>query len=141
MRWGWLSAWRLRLPQLGSGVDARVPQNRFFLVRVSATNGGGSEAFIPNFTLEDDAGGSCAEVSNGDGVPHWMGYLRSIKPADTLQGNILFDCVPKHYRMKLTNEDGKAAYVDIPLSFDTDSPNVDIPTRDEKSSKLSHPGK
>lgn len=128
------------VPQLGVGADARLPQNRFLLVRISATNGGGSQGFVPNLSVEDDAGNSCAELSNGDGVTNWIGYLRPIKPADTLQGNILFDCAPKHYRLKLANEDNKTAYVDIPLSFDGDTvPTVALPAKDDKSNKLAHP--
>jgi hypothetical protein len=129
------------LAQLGTGSDARLPQNRFLLIRLSATNGGGTEGYVPSLTLVDDGGNSCAEVSNGDSVPHWMGYLRPIKPADTLQGNILFDCIPKHYRLKVVNEDGGMAYVDIPLSFEAETPSIDIPTKDEKSSNLKHPNK
>jgi hypothetical protein len=127
------------LAQLGTGTEARLPQSRFFLVRISATNGGTSEGYVPNLTLEDDAGNSCAELSNGDGVPHWTGYLRVVKPADTLQGNLVFDCVPKHYRLKLLNEEGRAAYVDIPLSFEGDAPTVDIPRRDDTTGSLKHP--
>jgi hypothetical protein len=128
------------MKELGSGPDARLPQNRFLLIRISATNGGGADAYVPNLTLEDDAGNACGEAGNADAAPHWIGYLRSVKPTDTLQGNIVFDCAPKHYRLKLTSEEGKAAYVDIPLTFDADSPNVEIPTkRDEKTGGLAHP--
>jgi hypothetical protein len=125
------------LAQLGTGPEARLPQNRFLLVRISATNGGGAEAYVPNLALEDDAGNTCSEANNGDAVPHWIGYLRSIKPADTLQGDILFDCAPKHYRLKLANEEGKYAYVDIPLSFESEGPSVEIPTK-EKSVSPTH---
>jgi len=129
------------LPQLGSGADARLPQNRFLLIRISATNGGGAEGYVPNLAVEDDAGNSCAEISNGDSVPQWIGYLRSIKPADTLQGNLLFDCAPKHYRLKLVSEEGNPAYVDIPLAFDADGPNVGLPTKDSQPTNLAHPNK
>jgi len=125
--------------QLGSGNDARLPQTRFLLVRISAANNGKSEVFVPNMTLEDDAGNSYAEVSNGDGVANWIGYLRSIKPADTIQGWVLFDCPLKHYKLKLTNEDGKAAYVELPLSFDNPDGVVDVLPKEGPGGKLSHP--
>jgi hypothetical protein len=127
------------LPQLGDGPDARLPQNRFLLVRISVTSSAGAETYVPNLTLEDDAGGTCSESSNGEEVPHWIGYLRSIKPADTLQGDVVFDCVPKHYRLKLVNEGGRGAYVDIPLSFETESPGVDVLPKDDKTGNLAHP--
>src|SRR5664279_5450822 len=43
------------LTHIGVGADARVPQQRFFLVRVSAVNGLGAEIIVPNFTIEDDS--------------------------------------------------------------------------------------
>ena len=125
--------------QFGTGTEARLPSTRFFLVRISATNNGSAEAFVPNMTLEDDAGNSCAELQDGSGAPNWIGYLRSVKPADTIQGNVLFDCPPKHYRLKLSNEDGKSAYVDLPLSFDAPDSSVDILRKDDTGAKLSHP--
>ena len=126
--------------QFGTGTDARFPSTRFLLVRVSATNNGNADAFVPNMTLEDDAGNTCAELQDGSGAPNWIGYLRSVRPADTIQGNVLFDCAPKHYRLKLSNEDGKSAYVDLPLSFDTpDSNNLDMLKKEDSGGKLSHP--
>ena len=128
------------LTQLGDGPDVRYPQNRFLLIRISATNSGSAETFVPNLTVEDDAGNSCGESSNGEGVPRWIGFLRSIKPADTLQGNVVFDCAPKHYRLKLVNDQGATAYVEIPLSFDSESPGIDIlPKKDDKTVDLAHP--
>jgi hypothetical protein len=112
------------LAQLGDGPDVRYPQNRFLLIRISATNSGSAETFVPNLTVEDDAGNSCGESSNGEGVPRW----------------IVFDCAPKHYRLKLVNDEGNAAYVEIPLSFDSESPGIDIlPKKDDKTVDLAHP--
>jgi len=125
--------------QFGAGTDARLPQTRFLLVRISATNNGKSDAFVPNVSLEDDSGNSFAELSDGDGVPHWIGYLRSVKPADTIQGNLLFDCPPKHYKLKLSNEDGKVAYVELPLSFESPDSGVDVLPKTNPSNTLSHP--
>jgi len=133
------------LAQLGSGPGAILPQNRFLLIRITVTSGATEESYVPSLTLDDDAGNSCKEIGSGEAVsevPHWIGSLRAIKPADTLQGNLLFDCAPKHYKLKLTSEQGRAAYVDIPLSFDSDGPGVDILPKSEKSDKqgdLSHP--
>jgi hypothetical protein len=127
--------------QLGNGPEARLPQNRFLTIRISVTSGANAESYVPNLNLEDDAGGSCAESNNGDGVQHWIGYLRPIKPADTLQGNLLFDCAPKHYRLKVANAEGKAAYVDIPLSFEGEGTGLEAlpqPKTDSQDS-LAHP--
>jgi hypothetical protein len=116
------------MPQIGSGLDARIPQNRFYLLRISVLNSGGADAIVPTISLVDDAGASFAEIENGDGVPDFIGSLRQVAPAETVQGNLLFDVSPKHYKLKVSDEDGKqAALVDLPLSFEPDSPDVTTP--------------
>lgn len=113
------------LTHLGQGTEARVPQHRFFLVRMSAVNGYGTDLIVPNVSIEDDNGNSYRELSSGEGVPQYIGYLRKVKPAESQQGNVLFDAPPRHYKMKLTDETGeKVAYVDIPLSFVSETPDV-----------------
>lgn len=113
------------LTHIGEGVDARVPQHRFFLVRLSAVNSLGADIIVPNFTLEDDNGQTYPELSSGEGVPQHIGYLRSVKPAESAQGNALFDAPPRHYKMKIADETGeKIAYVDIPLNFVSETPDV-----------------
>src|SRR5690242_54341 len=115
------------MTQLGDGPDAHVPQHRFFLVRLSAVNGAGKDVVVPNFTIEDDNGNSYPEIGGdrAQGVPQYIGYLRKVRPAESAQGHALFDAPPRHYRMKLLDEDSeKSAYVDIPLSFTSESPEV-----------------
>jgi hypothetical protein len=113
------------LTHLGEGAAQRVPQNRFFLIRLSVVNGGSGDAAIPNMTLEDDKGQKYDELSNGEGVPQWVGYLRTAHPADALQGNVVFDVPPGHYKLTMADEDqSHAARVDIPLSFGAETPEV-----------------
>ena len=113
------------LTHIGTGADARVPEHRFFLVRLSAVNSLGSDILVPNFRIEDDSGNTYPELSSGEGLPQYIGYLRSVKPAESVQGNALFDAPPRHYKMRITDETGeKAAYIDIPLSFVSEAPNV-----------------
>jgi len=114
--------------QLGQGSDIRVPKDRFFLIRLSVVNGGSSDFMVPALTLVDDAGQTYQEISNGDQVPEWTGYLRRVKPAETLQGNIVFDVPPKHYRLRVTDETSqKSRDIDIPLNFASETP--DMPTQ------------
>jgi hypothetical protein len=121
------------VPQFGDGPDARVPQHRFFLVRMTAVNSGGDDLIVPNVTVEDDKGNSFPELPNGDGVPEWIGYLRKVKPAESAQGNLLFDAPPAHYKLRVTDEDGEtSAYVDIPLSFGAEVPPSEVPLPSEK---------
>jgi hypothetical protein len=115
------------LTHLGDGAEAHVPQNRFFLIRMSAVNGGNKDIIVPNFSIEDDNGNSYPELGGdqAQGVPQYIGYLRKVKPAESAQGHALFDAPPRHYKLKITDEDSdKMAYVDIPLSFTSESPEV-----------------
>ena len=106
------------VPQFGNGPSARVPQHRFFLVRMAVVNGGSADVIVPNVTIEDDKNNSYSELSDGDGVPDWIGYLRQVKPAESVRGNLLFDAPPAHYKLRIADEnEEKSAYFDIPLSF------------------------
>ncbi len=118
------------MTHLGEGLDARVPQNRFLLIRMSAVNGGSSDANIPNFSIVDDNGNSFDEMSEGNDVPQWMGYLRSAHPADFVEGNIVFDAPPAHYKLRLADDTGThKALVDMPLNFNSEGlPDLSLPT-------------
>jgi hypothetical protein len=125
------------LTHMGDGPDQRVPKNRFFLVRMSVTNGGGAEVIVPNFTIEDDSGTVYPEMSEADGVPQYIGYLRRLKTSESATGNALFDSPPRHYKMKIQDETGeKTAYVDIPLAFSLETPDVpEMGSRDKNDKK------
>jgi hypothetical protein len=111
------------LPVIGAGDTARVPKKRFFLVRLSAVNSGSEDMYVPNVSLVDDQGQIVEELSDGDQVPQWIGFVRKAKPADSVSGNVLFDADPKHYRLRVTDENGdKPALIDIPLNFNADAP-------------------
>ena len=113
------------LTHIGEGTDARIPQHRFFLVRLTAFNNLSTGIIVPNFSIEDDNGNTYPELSSGEGVPQYVGYLRNVKGTDSAQGNALFDAPPRHYKMKLTDETGeRTAYVDIPLSFASENPEI-----------------
>jgi hypothetical protein len=116
------------LPQIGGGDTARVPKNRFFLIRLSAVNSGSEELDVPNMTLVDDNGNTVEELQDGEQVPQWIGFVRHVKPADSLAGNVVFDAEPKHYRLRVTDEMGeKTALIDIPLNFNADAPPGPLP--------------
>jgi hypothetical protein len=116
------------MAQLGAGESARIPKNRFLLLRLSMVNSGSGEAMAPSMTLIDDNGQRFPELSDGDGVPQWTGFIRRIKPADTMTGNVVFDVPASHYKLELTDEsEEKKALVDIPLSFEQDQVPVPAP--------------
>jgi hypothetical protein len=73
----------------------------------------------------DDQGGTHDEISNGTGVPEWLGYLREIQPAATMQGNVIFDVPPAHYKLRVTEEsESHVAMVEMPLQFQMDTPGL-----------------
>ena len=116
------------MTHLGEGADQRIPQHRFFLVRMSAVNSAGNDISVPTFTVQDDSGTTYTELSEGTGVPDWIGFLRSVKPAEAVRGNALFDAPPRRYKLKIMDEDSeKVAFVDIPLSFGAETPDVIAP--------------
>ena len=116
--------------ELGDVLNTRTPQNRFLLITLSATNSGGQEVALPFFTLEGPGGKEVKELENGDGVESWFGLLRTLKPAETHQGILLFDAPLTSYRLRLTDggEPGSEKYVwvEIPLRIDTDT-SITVP--------------
>jgi len=121
------TVWRT---QLGDIFKSRVPENRFLMITLSATNGGGREISVPLLTLEGDNGKEYHELEDGDGIGNWFGLIRTISPAETRQGNIVFDVPLTSYRLRLTDggEPGteKFVWVNIPLRIDTDT-SIEIP--------------
>jgi hypothetical protein len=89
--------------QLGDLFKVRVPDNRYLVITLSATNSGGKEVSMPFLTLEGPAGKEYHEIEDGDGVEKWFGLLRTIQPAETRQGNVVFDVPLTSYKLRLTD--------------------------------------
>jgi Domain of unknown function (DUF4352) len=108
--------------QLGEFPSLRMPERSFLIIRLVVTNGGGESIMIPQTKLENSNGETFQELTDGAGLPNWLGLLRSLKPAGTERGEILFDVPANSYRLRLTDgsdaEHAPVAYVRIPLSFD-----------------------
>src|SRR5271166_4457448 len=84
--------------QLGDAFKIRIPDQRFLIITISVTNGGGRDISVPLLSIENQNGQSFLESSNGDGVENWFGLLRNLSPAQTQQGRILFDVNLTSYR-------------------------------------------
>ena len=69
-----------------------------------------------------------------------MGLLRTLSPAQTLEGKLLFDVPLTSYRLRLTDGAGpgieKYGWVSIPLRMDVDT---DVPTPLPGSPKVGYP--
>ena len=117
------SSWKT---QLGESFRVRSPEQRFLLIKVSATNGTGQDISIPLLTLENANRETYRELANGDGVDNWFGLLRTIGPGQTEQGNIVFDVPLTSYQLRLPDisDPGMEKYVtvQIPLRLDSDIP-------------------
>jgi hypothetical protein len=122
------SQWR---NELGEGFQVRAPKDRFLILTLSVTNGGGTELSIPLLTLEDANGKIWQESGDGAGISNWLGVLRTIRPAETLQGRVVFDVPLSAFRLRLPDggETGyeKYALVNIPLSIDAGQAASPIP--------------
>ena len=106
----------------GEAPNLRVPLNRFLLVRVSIVNSAGHAVPVPSLSLVDDDGNLIEESTSGEHVPNWIGIARTVAPAESEQGNVLFDVQPRHYKLKVSDEDNiKFAYIDLPLNFNPES--------------------
>ena len=112
--------------QLGDGFKIRLPVNRFMLVTLSVTNGGGKEISVPMMELVNEKGETVKESDDGENVDEWIGIIRTISPAQTLQGRIVFDAPLSSYRLRVTDGSDAASdrysYVQIPLRIDADAP-------------------
>ena len=122
------------LPQVGEGAEQRLPKNRFFLVKISIGNSGSSDQIAPSLSLLDDNGNSYPELTAGQGVRQWIGAIRKIKPTEAAQGNLVFDVAPRHYKLRIADEDDQQpALIDIPLSFGTELPDAPGATPEGKA--------
>lgn len=109
--------------QLESSLAPRMPERNFLLIRLTVTNGGGTEATIPFLKLENSSGDQFPEIENGTGVDGWLGMLRRLRPAETEEGWILFDVPTNSYRLRVTDgnlDSERVTYVSIPLTMQTD---------------------
>jgi hypothetical protein len=108
--------------EMGEGLEQRVPQHRFLLIRLSITNESReSSAAVPLLVLEDQTGRSHREVTEARGVASWLGLLRLIQPGATLRGTIVFDVPPADYRLRVVSggdlETESTALVGIPFTI------------------------
>jgi hypothetical protein len=106
-------------PRLGDDPDnARFPQERFYLVQITVSNADNTDDSIPALALVDDSGKVYNELTDGSGVPDWLGLIRSVKAHDQVKGTILFDAPARHYRLRLTEQFATPEIsIDLPLNF------------------------
>jgi hypothetical protein len=109
--------------QLGEGPGARIPQNRFLLLRLSVTNGSPRDISIPLTTLIAPTGETYGELTDGQEVTDWLGALRRLKPVETVFGWVAFDVPRGDYKLRVSDdafnpEEAKTALIEVPLRFE-----------------------
>jgi hypothetical protein len=112
-----------------SQLDSEQPQtsdHRFAVISLTISNAGNREVRLPMLHVEDEKGQAAMELVEVHGVEEWLGILRSIRPAETIQGKIVFGLKPQNYRLRVTDGDEphreKTAMVAIPLRFNSPVP-------------------
>ncbi|MBI5281839.1 MAG: DUF4352 domain-containing protein [Candidatus Solibacter usitatus] len=110
------SEWR---ESLDSEEGPRLPKDRFLVLTLRVSNRGGGELGVPLLTLVGEDGKEYREQDKGLGVPQWLGLLRTVRPAETENGRILFDAPQAGYKLRVVSggdvETEKSALVEIPL--------------------------
>lgn len=105
---------------LGEGATSRIPNHRFLLLRITATNESGEPAEMGSLKLISSNGTEYGEVANGSGVSEWLGLSRDLAAKDTKQGVVLFDAPKAVYELQVADafydgESGSAALIQIPI--------------------------
>jgi hypothetical protein len=112
------------LPQLERNPDStRFPDERFFVVRVNIQNSGPGDEPVPAMALVSDEGRVYNELTDGSGLPDWLGIVRTANSGQTLEGTVLFDAPARHFRLRLTEEYAiPELSIDLPLRFSDAEP-------------------
>ena len=110
--------WKTALTEGG-----RAPQHRFLFLRVSMTNSGGEQVNVPAFELESDNGTRYQEVTeNLEGVRNWLGLLRTVRPATTEQGIVVFDVPLAAHKLIIVDgsevDNERYAHIEIPVQLE-----------------------
>jgi hypothetical protein len=116
--------------QLDSDIGPRTPQNSFLLVTVTVESRGGDPVHLPLLTLIDANGKEYLEQEKGDGVPQWLGLLRTLEAGSPLGGNLIFDVPRGSYKLRISSggdlEKEVTSLVDLPYKSVPDLPKQDL---------------
>jgi hypothetical protein len=95
-----------------------LPQNRFLLINITVHNKGSREVGVPLLTLIDASGKEYRELNKGEGIPQWLGLLRTVQSSETESGRVAFDVPQGSYKVRVSSggdvESESAALIDLP---------------------------
>ncbi len=107
--------------QIGDLASPRLPRNHFLSVRISVTNAGPATVGVPLLTIANSHGVTFSEIDDAKDLPEWLGYVRSVRPAETLHGRLLFDAPTGDYSLKVADdadpENQSSATIRMPLEL------------------------
>lgn len=116
------SEWR---ETLESSNGQRIPRNRYLMINISVLNNAPEERAAPLLQVEDAKGQVYPEVSEGGGVPEWLGYLRLLQTRETRSGRLLFDVPQGAYKLRVSSggdpESEQTALIEIPFQLTPDT--------------------
>jgi hypothetical protein len=111
-----------------SSKGPRIPKNRFLLVNVTVLNGSSEQKAAPLLQVVDAKGAIHPEISEGDGVTDWMGYLRLLQPRESRSGRLLFDVPQGACKLRVSSggdpETEQTALIELPLQFNSEVPRA-----------------
>ncbi|HEY1203190.1 MAG: DUF4352 domain-containing protein [Bryobacteraceae bacterium] len=109
------------LDQIGDPLAPRLPRNHFLSVRISVTNAGSATSGVPLLTIVNSHGVAFAEIDDAKDLPEWLGYIRSVRSAETLHGRLLFDAPTGDYSLQVADdadrESQSTATIRMPLEL------------------------
>jgi hypothetical protein len=109
--------------QLGGGVSAKIPKNRFLVIKLTISNAASQTTSVPEMSLTGANGQTYQEVTEGvEAVPKWLGVLRNLSSVQTEEGAVVFDVPLGAYKLHVLDggEIGfeKKALIEIPLQLE-----------------------
>ncbi len=107
-------------------------KNRYLVIFLSVTNGGGGEVMLPHTRLIKPDGTEIGEVTEIEGFPQWMGLLRRVGSSSTEQGYVVFDVPVGAYKLQVSSggepDKEQLAQIDIPANLGPATPSVTGPS-------------
>jgi hypothetical protein len=122
------------LNQIG-GRTPKTTDGKFAVIRLSITNAGRRELSVPMLQLVAENGEGAMELTDPQGLDEWLGVLRALRPAETIQGRIVFEVKARNYRLRATDaaDPDRESFVliNIPLRLDQRAPvSLDLPSQE-----------
>ena len=100
----------------------RIPKDRFLVVKLTVENDVDQHSTIPSIDLVDDAGNVIPELSDGTGVEHWLGMVRTLTKDQQVDGTVVFDVAPRQYMLRVADDTDEFMYIRIPLNLNSEAP-------------------